>query len=842
MNDKFTNKTSHDDEGIAQKLNQIAEQTHARSQFEADLEERLRRAYRPRPNWFAIPFAQISPTLRWVALMILLAVVLSWSIRSLIPAPQPANENTPVASPETMFTPAPNVLPDTNATPVQPDGGYDFRGAKLFLEVPLPESPQTAHVYMSNPDEPASPEQARALAAQFGIQGEMYLATDYIFNNDDYLVTDGKQSLVVHSNKYFVYTADMERSHDVHPAPSNPDAQRIIREFFSTHGFDFPFKVFASDYYLGYVVQPLAPDGIPMQYESYTTPMMRVTLDENGQVLVIDSSLMNYDSNALGEYGIITVQEAFDKLLDDTVVTGKMEFGHSPTNTPKEWYRTYEDNQPATVYGYVAIFPAVQPGKPAMLVMDGVPLLGNTSGMESLERNSFIGITGQYFVESGIRKFNVESWNRKLNEVWVSGILSQQGDQVIIISDDGGGKQYPIIDPPADLPLGSQTPENSLGISGVIEGDSLSWYYIQFFESNSGGGGGGGGGYGFYKLNLSGVPVPFPSPTAQPEAGASNQFTGIYTVQEGDTLAAIAQRLGTSIQTLHDLNGLTDENIIYIGQELRVPVPEPQEQPVQDMRGYLGISLHIKADGSSFKEYTLDVAQNGGGSAMYTMEGPGLNDLPDGYNGLPILVTGMINKEGKLVVDSYKMPYDNLQFQILKGTQHAAQLGGQNVLTFTTEDGQTYVEYLATNPFPADSFLAGIEGDLIEQEVLIIPDETFAGMPVAHVYQSAIFQENGTPMEVQSNRVYVNDESGDPGTEIEYKQPDLSIDKVELVYFVSNPYYQVNDPNYELRSKYIQPVWHFQGTDANGNSFDVVIQALKQEFLLPELAPNAGIG
>ena len=84
------------------------------------------------------------------------------------------------------------------------------------------------------------------------------------------------------------------------------------------------------------------------------------------------------------------------------------------------------------------------------------------------------------------------------------------------------------------------------------------------------------------------------------------------------------------------------------------------------------------------------------------------------------------------------------------------------------------------------------------------------------------------------------DESGDPGTE--YTQPNLTIDKVELVYFVSNPYYQINDPNYDLRSKYIQPVWHFQGVYANGTAFDVLIQALKQDFLLPELVPSAGIG
>jgi len=65
---------------------------------------------------------------------------------------------------------------------------------------------------------------------------------------------------------------------------------------------------------------------------------------------------------------------------------------------------------------------------------------------------------------------------------------------------------------------------------------------------------------------------------------------------------------------------------------------------------------------------------------------------------------------------------------------------------------------------------------------------------------------------------------------------------VELVYYVSNPYYQVNDPNYSQRSPYIQPVWHFHRHYEDGSEFDILIQALKQEFLSPELAPGLSPG
>lgn len=43
-----------------------------------------------------------------------------------------------------------------------------------------------------------------------------------------------------------------------------------------------------------------------------------------------------------------------------------------------------------------------------------------------------------------------------------------------------------------------------------------------------------------------------------------------YTVQRGDTLSEIASRYGTTVQELADINGITNPNLIYPGQELKV--------------------------------------------------------------------------------------------------------------------------------------------------------------------------------------------------------------------------------------------------------------------------------
>lgn len=46
--------------------------------------------------------------------------------------------------------------------------------------------------------------------------------------------------------------------------------------------------------------------------------------------------------------------------------------------------------------------------------------------------------------------------------------------------------------------------------------------------------------------------------------------TGTYTVRSGDTLSSIASKFGTSYQTLASLNGISNPNLIYAGQVLRV--------------------------------------------------------------------------------------------------------------------------------------------------------------------------------------------------------------------------------------------------------------------------------
>lgn len=64
-----------------------------------------------------------------------------------------------------------------------------------------------------------------------------------------------------------------------------------------------------------------------------------------------------------------------------------------------------------------------------------------------------------------------------------------------------------------------------------------------------------------------------------PWAQNDEDFT-IYTVQPGDTLAAIAQQYGVSLDLLMQVNNIANPDLIFIGQQLRIPTAtEPATPP-----------------------------------------------------------------------------------------------------------------------------------------------------------------------------------------------------------------------------------------------------------------------
>jgi len=70
-------------------------------------------------------------------------------------------------------------------------------------------------------------------------------------------------------------------------------------------------------------------------------------------------------------------------------------------------------------------------------------------------------------------------------------------------------------------------------------------------------------------------PIISPTPDAPHPIPGARTDVDQYRVQPGDTLGLIANRFGVSVDAIAEASGLTDINLISVGQELVIPPPDP---------------------------------------------------------------------------------------------------------------------------------------------------------------------------------------------------------------------------------------------------------------------------
>lgn len=839
MNKKFTDNMNADDEKIAKLLSETAEKTKANAHFSTELEGKLREAHTPRATWSIPFFSQISPALRWAMLMILLALVLSWSIRSLIPAPQPAVNDTPI--PTDTATLQPDVTPvgtQTSAPSVDVTGDHDWRGTKLSLAQPLPSSPAEANVYKVQAEQPATAETARALADLFGLRGQVFEGQLEPNATAAFSVVDGNQTLNVRSDRYFEYIADSTKLGFESPfALSNPNADVIIADFMTSHGFDFPYTVEPSGLYQGYYVQAITPDGLPIHHEFFAQNGLLFKLDGD-QVIFVSGNLLKYD--LLGTYGIKSAQEAFQQVLASKDYSGMIEGVHSSLPAPQIWRRDYPTEQTVTIYGFMRAVQSVN--SPDLRVsIDDFAAKGNLAGAEKLGKLMLVKATGQFVLENGSKVFKVESWEAfKRDDHGYSGkealmgTLQAQGSDVVFVSDRG---TLLMPDVPADIPL----PLENAYVVGVTIDNTLEWESIQQAPNGGGGGGGGGSnGVGFYKLNLSGPPFAFPTTAPQTQTNGGNTE---YVVQEGDTVLGIAEAHGTTPQKIFEANHWTDNGVLMPGQTIIIPGAQSLNPFVgrrfENQRGIFTVTIFQGPEGTERKVYNF-ITSKDGENFYLLLEGNNLQEL-EKYHNRPVEISGVItdvdaNNVMTFKVESYNVPFPNLGFQILRGTQTLADVQGEQILLFIAENGTTYACLTPIGDPMGDRSLTGAPGDQILVEGLAIPDETYGGYPGLRFFGSSVAVNpndgQATQLGVTADQPNIIDETQAPER---FAAPALTIEKVELVYYEPYTRYATFDESGD--AGYIQPAWRFYGHYESGDEFEVLIQALKQEFLLPELAP-----
>lgn len=734
----------------------------------------------------------------------------------------------------------PEEMIPTEAAPVEqsdssiaPEESFPWRGGTLQLAAALPQGPAEASVFLLQPEEPATVDEARQLAERFGVEGPVYITPGRSPDSVGYLITDGRQRLFVQSALTYDYYADypgysyMGGARDL----SDEEAAAAIDRFLTSHGFDFDYEI--ENPYISpgmYYVLPRTADGRTIRYNYGIPERLAITLDAEGNVMLVSSYRVAYET--VGVYGIRSAEEVFQQVLGqpDGISIGVMEITKGVGNIIDvgSWSRTYPDDQTITLYSQVTSYPALEPGGSPLITLAQHPAQGNVAGMENLEPGVLVEATGQFKTENGIRAFHVESWKvSNLQETGASGTLRQEGEE-IIFTTDGGGDEYIIVDAPAGLPLNTTSGESFLMVNGIMVGDRFEWNSIQYFPPGSrGSGGGGGGGPGFYQLNLSGTPVPFPT-----EAGK-----GEYIVQQGDTLQSIAEASGITVDELMQLNDMT-EPMLSVGQTLILPdsteTPSVVGQRVEGQRGIVIISIFQQADGSERMQYGFSLQPSAGSLSFAILEGSGLEAL-QAYHNRPIDVWGTVqgvdsNGTPVLLVERFEIPFPDLDFQILKGTQRLADVNGQQVALFTAEDGTTYAQIL-TFDMP-DTTILDSGGAPVLLETLAIPGETFGGYPALRIFAGATYMDESTQLSTTANRPYYIGEAPPAG---DGTAPTLTIEKIELVYYVPDPRYGPPDPN--AAPTYIQPAWRFYGHYSTGKTFELLVQALKEEYLLPEFAP-----
>ena len=77
-----------------------------------------------------------------------------------------------------------------------------------------------------------------------------------------------------------------------------------------------------------------------------------------------------------------------------------------------------------------------------------------------------------------------------------------------------------------------------------------------------------------------------------------------YTIQSGDTLAKIAEKYGTTVETLAKLNGITDIDEIWAGNVIKIPLyastmPMPLPETLPEMHDDESIIKYIVQEGDT---------------------------------------------------------------------------------------------------------------------------------------------------------------------------------------------------------------------------------------------------
>lgn len=770
---------------LASALKATAQRIQPDAKFEAALEQRLAHAPRPpRTRRFSAPsLARLGRFLVWASMAAALLFGLVWIFQNALPPTRPAAVSpattTPIPTPgvETA-TPSQPAGQDPPATPAPIAYSSHLTEGGLVLKAAFPTTPANVQVYQQLPLETLSVENARQVASQLGIDGPVYRSPYGNPGSTNYIVTDGLAEISFSGSPLaFSYYRTRNTYHTALTANDYPPTDTLIaqaKRFLEAGGLlDFPYQVISLEDQPGSVQFLPVLDNIPVRFEMVGSPDMTVTFDPQGQITNISSDRLAYQP--AGSFPIISAEQAWQQFLADNTQAGVLaNTMGSMKSDYQTWRPQYTSGQQVELFGYVTVYPAVEPGNEPYLSIDGFQVVGKTTGMAEASKNiTFMQVWGVFETgDKGQLQFNVSGWQKSnfADRAYI-GTVTRQGEKAYLHTDSGETMLMPGL--PADVPQDVQV--TAQGALVEQPEPTLVWSSV---SRGQGSGGGGGGGMTFAALNLSGEPGTPAAPTETP-------------------LPAPSERV-------------------------------KPEQRVEGVQGDVWVMLYQYNDGVQKARANLMI-QDGPDlleGLVVDLTGPAMEGI-EAYHQLPVKVWGAFQStDGNLPVLSVERIepiYPGLKPRVWFGTSEVITLDGREVILFTDEEtgGEFILRTSIDTPDPEE--LPWEADKRVAVEGLALPGETFAGYSVV---------KDLTMLPSSDDREQYQPSSAVPPVipeEIPSTEAKLAtIEKIELIYYTEDPQHSAPEGQ---TIRYVQPVWRFSGHYNTGQTVEILVQALVSQYL-----------
>ncbi len=778
-----------DETRLAAALRSFALEIQPEPGFQAELEKKLMKTAHRSAKKNSQHATNWKRVLAWSALAAVLLLGMSWALSHLMP-----RGNPPAASPAVVReTPEPDATPLASGVPVL------LNPTQLPTEAPSPTPLGTVYVISAAPDFdfvlqtdwPASPtevavyrqlepdkltiENARAVAAKLGLNGEVYKMPYGNPGSLSYLVQDGVRNVTFYNSpaSYF-YEATISSNIPIpncQPPCLSVESKGALVDFLNQHGLlDFPAasQLIPSQPQTEQLTQLI--DGHPLLY-SMPSQQGEAVFGSSGEVVRLDVDPVKFA--VVAQLPILTAQQAWEQAITAQSVNGiDLYTRTSPPADLHTWNRPHPLDQRVELFGNVSSYSAAEAGKSPLILFDGYPASGNTQGMADLNQsNSFVQLWGTFQDDhKGGRSLIVDGWQiSPFPTQALTGTIQMQGDQAYIQTN---GRSLRMPDMPADLPQ-----DRALLFNGVVIDQpepTMEWSSI----STSIGGGGGGGGGSWADVYLEGATNPLPTgiPTAVPPDLSGQRLDGV------------------------------------------------QGRPI--------VFIHQYSDGSTRVEVMFSAAPNQGLPQEDTiyLEGPGIAGI-EAYHNLPVRVWGVISETKgfvqKVNVERVEPVYPGITVQAWLGKFERVSLEGKDVLLFTNADGIQYVLNSSIENPGMDN--GNAPGDPVVVEGYLLPEKTFGGYPVIFDYavNAAPGMQSLSEYRSMSLAPLIIPEPGKAGS-----RRIGTVTKIELAYYTDEPRYYNHEPGTPW--PFVQPAWRFSGTYDDGTSFELIVQALNPLYLKPQ--------